>query len=80
VSLRTLLLVIGLSVLPRFTDSDYPSGIFKLFLRKVVANPWIRRWPFKSVNRGRTDNPMTKRSVRRDTTLEISFENIKQNW
>ena len=31
------LLVIVLSVLLRFTDSDYPSGIFKLFFVKNVS-------------------------------------------
>ena len=30
------LLAIVLSVLLRFTDSDYPSGIFKLFLKMNI--------------------------------------------
>jgi len=31
------LLTIVLSVLPRFTDSDYPFGIFKLFLHVYIS-------------------------------------------
>jgi hypothetical protein len=33
----TILLAIVLSVLLRYTDSDYPFGIFKLFLKYSVA-------------------------------------------
>ena len=32
------LLAIVLSVLLRYTDYDYPFGIFKLFLQKLTAN------------------------------------------
>jgi len=33
-----VLLAIVLSVLLRYTDSDYPFGVFKLFLVKSRAN------------------------------------------
>ena len=34
-----VLLTIVLSVLVRFTDPDYPFGIFKLFLYTIVYSP-----------------------------------------
>ena len=38
-----LLLAIVLSVLPRYTDSDYPFGILKLFLNKAMGVMRSRR-------------------------------------
>jgi hypothetical protein len=38
------LLVIVLSVLLRFTDSDYPFGIFKLFLHYIFIDGLVSFW------------------------------------
>ena len=45
--LSVLLLVIVLSVRLRFTDSDYNSGIFKLF-SKLLPFIYICAFPFKT--------------------------------
>ena len=48
------LLAIVLSVLLRYTDSDYPFGIFKLFLQRVSPNftPFFTTVPFPGGCRG----------------------------
>jgi len=36
--------MIVLSVLLRYSDSDYPFGIFKLFLRKMILNTAVYKY------------------------------------
>jgi hypothetical protein len=49
-SFELFLLTIVLSVLLRFTDSDYPFGIFKLFFLRLSSNiSWSLQLPLDSV-------------------------------
>ena len=59
-----VLLSIVLSVLLRFTDSDYLVGIFKLFFNKIMFIPGILNWMFMT----RLWNTLHK--VRASDTLE----------
>ena len=54
------LLVIGFSVLRRYTNSDYPFGIFKLFLQLLYT---LIKERFEAVHRRSTENTIIKRTI-----------------
>jgi hypothetical protein len=66
------LLAIVLSVLLRYTDSDYPFGIFKLFIR-IFQNPH----PIHTTN-GVANVIVTLKRVL--TTDRIDFNNLERGF
>jgi Flp pilus assembly protein TadB len=61
-------LAIVLSVLLRFTDSDYPFGIFKLFLKKHFYFG-TTQWPKEKRQKDRQHNGQKKKDKRTDNTM-----------
>jgi hypothetical protein len=71
------LLTIVLSVLPRYTDSDYPFGIFKLFSGILLFLSLTRAYIFARFCR--SDNRWPRHTQQKPVT-PLVYKTIKTQW